>query len=148
MRFQLFDMRRKRHNRLRTYVKAWRESRQYSKFILAANMTVLGFKKDCNKSLMKMCFDALRISKEEEKFVLMSEALEGDCQPAIEAVSKSIELKTQQAVRSGRNRGLDAIKAMIYRQIGEYFFKWKNVEQRTKVLMNDNLKGMIIRRWN
>ena len=78
-------------------------------------MTVLGFKKDCNKSLMKMCFDALRISKEEEKFVLMSEALEGDCQPAIEAVSKSIELKTQQAVRSGRNRGLDAIKAMIYR---------------------------------
>ena len=115
MRFQLFDMRRKRHNRLRTYVKAWRESRQYSKFILAANMTVLGFKKDCNKSLMKMCFDALRISKEEEKFVLMSEALEGDCLPAMESVSKSIEQKTQQAVRSGRNRGLDAIKAMIYR---------------------------------
>lgn len=78
-------------------------------------MTVLGFKKDCNKSLMKMCFDALRISKEEEKFVLMSEALEGDCLPAMESVSKSIEQKTQQAVRSGRNRGLDAIKGMIYR---------------------------------
>ena len=95
MRFQLFDMRRKRLNRLRTYLKAWKESRQYQKFILAANMTVLGFKKDCNKSLMKMCFDALRISKEEEKFVLMSEALEGDCQPAIESISKSIEQKTQ-----------------------------------------------------
>ena len=45
----------------------------------------------------------------------MSEALEGDCLPAMESVSKSIEQKTQQAVRSGRNRGLDAIKAMIYR---------------------------------
>ena len=37
---------------------------------------------------------------------------------------------------------------MIYRQVGEYFTKCKNVEQRAKVKMNDNLKGMIIRRWN
>lgn len=47
--------------------------------MLAANMTVLGFKKDCNRSLLKTCFDALRQSKEEEKFILMEEALEGDC---------------------------------------------------------------------
>ena len=83
MRFVLFDMRRKRLNRLRTYVKAWKESNQYRKFILAANMTVLGFKKECNQSMLKMCFDALRVSKEEEKLMLMSEALEGDCMPAI-----------------------------------------------------------------
>lgn len=60
MRFTLFEMRRKRLNKLRTYVKAWKEANQYKKFILAANMTVLGFKKDCNRSLLKMCFDALR----------------------------------------------------------------------------------------
>lgn len=48
MRFVLFDMRRKRLNRLRTYVKAWKESNQYRKFMLAANMSVLGFKKECN----------------------------------------------------------------------------------------------------
>ena len=51
-------------------------------------MTVLGFKKDCNRTLLKQCFDALRISKEEEKFILMTEALEGDCQPAIESLNK------------------------------------------------------------
>ena len=60
MKFVLFDMRRKRLNRLRTYLKAWKESNQYRKFMLAANMTVLGFKKECNSSLLKMCFDALR----------------------------------------------------------------------------------------
>ena len=64
-----------------------------------------------------MCFDAMRISKEEEKFVMMTEALENDCLPAIETASKSIEKKTQQAVRSGRNRGLESIKAMIYRNV-------------------------------
>ena len=92
MRFVLFDMRRKRLNRLRMYVKAWKESNQYKKFILAANMSVLGFKKDCNKSMLKTCFDALKHNKEEEKFMLMSEALEGDCLPAIESVSKDIQV--------------------------------------------------------
>ena len=93
-------------------------------------MTVLGFKKDCNKSMLKMCFDAMRISKEEEKFVMMTEALEQDCDPAIESLNKSIEQKTQVAVRSGRKKGLDAIKGMIYRQVAEYFHKWKNVQSR------------------
>ena len=77
----------------------------------------------------------------------MTEALEGDCMPAIESVSKSIEKKTQQAVRSGRNRGLDAIKGMIYRQVAEYFNKWKGVQQRQSVMIDQNLKAMIIRTW-
>jgi len=46
------------------YVKAWKESNQYNKFIMQANMSVLGFKKEGNQSLLKMCFDAMRISKE------------------------------------------------------------------------------------
>ena len=71
MKFVLFDMRRKRLNKLRLYVKAWKESKQYNKFMLAANMTVLGFKKDCNRSMLKMCFDAMRNNKEEEKLCLM-----------------------------------------------------------------------------
>ena len=60
MRYVLFDMKRKRLNRLRTFFKAWRESNQYKKFMLGAQMTVLAFKKDCNRSLLKSCFDALR----------------------------------------------------------------------------------------
>ena len=45
--------------------------------------------------MLKACFDAMRISKEQEKFVMMTEALENDCLPAIETASKSIEKKTQ-----------------------------------------------------
>lgn len=88
-------MRRKRLNRMRTYLKAWKEGIGYKKYMNGATMAVLAFKKDCNKSLIKMCFDALRVSKEEEKFMLMQEALEGDCAPAIESLNKQIEAKTQ-----------------------------------------------------
>ena len=45
----------------------------------------------------------------------MQECLESDTMPAIESINKSIEKKTQQAVRSGRKKGLDSIKNMIYR---------------------------------
>lgn len=117
LRYNLKEMKRKRLNRLRMYYKAWRESNEYKRFMMQASIAALGFKKDCNKSMLKMCFDAMRISKEEEKFVMMTEALENDCLPAIETASKSIEKKTQQAVRSGRNRGLESIKAMIYRNV-------------------------------
>lgn len=48
MRYVLFDLKRKRLNRLRTFWKAWKESNQYKKFMLAANMAVLGFKKENN----------------------------------------------------------------------------------------------------
>jgi len=94
MRYVLFDMKRKRFNRLRTYLKAWKEANQYKKFMEKASLTVLRFKKDCNRTLIKTCFDALRQSKEEEKFLLMSEALEGDCMPGIEELNKDIEMKT------------------------------------------------------
>ena len=87
-------MKRKRHNMLRTYVKAWREHNTYRKYMMHQNMSVLNFKKDCNSWLLKRCFDALRQNKEEEKFILMEQALEGDCQPAIEELNKKIEKKT------------------------------------------------------
>jgi hypothetical protein len=50
-------------------------------------------------------------------------------------------------VRSGRKTGLDAIKNMIYRQVAEYFHKWKGVQTRQAVMINQNLKGMVVKRW-
>ena len=44
--------------------------------MLTANMQVLAFKKDCNRSLLKTCFDALRNGKEEFKLMMVTEALE------------------------------------------------------------------------
>ena len=38
------EAKRKRLNQLRKYMKAWRESRSYKKFIMASNLTALKFK--------------------------------------------------------------------------------------------------------
>ena len=50
-------------------------------------------------------------------------------------------------MRSGRKRGLDSIKNMVYRQVAEYFNKWKGVQQRGKTMIDGNLKAMIVKRW-
>lgn len=78
------DMRRKRHQRLKTYLKAWREQNEYRKYMMASNTVLQTYKRTCNEWLIKRCWDALRQNKEQEKHLLMKEALENDCQPAIE----------------------------------------------------------------
>lgn len=120
-------MKRKRHQRLRSYVKAWREQNVYSKYMKKQNSAVLTFKKDCNSWLLKRCFDALRQHKEEEKFILMEQALEGDCQPAIDEMNRQIEQKTNTAVRSGKSRGLTCATNNINAYMASYFFHWKKL---------------------
>lgn len=36
---------------------------------------------------------------------------------------------------------------MIYRRVAEYFNKWKGVQKRTGVKINETLKGTIIKRF-
>lgn len=36
---------------------------------------------------------------------------------------------------------------MVYRQVAEYFNKWKGVQQRGKTMIDGNLKAMIVKRW-
>ena len=110
---------------LRSYVKAWREQNVYSKYMKKQNSAVLTFKKENNSWLSKKCFDALRQHKEEEKFILMEQALEGDCQPAIDEMNKQIEQKTNTAVRSGKSRGLACAKNNINAYMASYFFHWQ-----------------------
>lgn len=43
--------------------------------------------------MVKMCFDALRVSKEQDKLMMMTEAVEGEYQPAIDELNKDVEIK-------------------------------------------------------
>ena len=36
---------------------------------------------------------------------------------------------------------------MIYRQVAEYFNKWKGAQKRHSVMLNQNLRGKLIKRW-
>jgi hypothetical protein len=57
------------------------------------NVSVLMFRHQCNTSLLKLCFDALRHDKESEKHMLMEQALDSETLPVIESLNKEIAEK-------------------------------------------------------
>lgn len=85
---------------MKTYLKAWREHNEYKKFMVHSNGVLQTYRHSCNEWLLKRCWDALRQNKETEKHLLMREALENDCQPAIDNLNKNIGEKSDQADRS------------------------------------------------
>lgn len=76
----------------------------------------------------------------------MEQALEGDCNPAMEELNKQIEKKTNVAVRSGKNRGLNCFRNNFNAYMASYFFHWKKVLANQDIGINKNLKDMVIRR--
>jgi hypothetical protein len=94
---------------------------------------------------MKQCFDALRKNKEEEKVMIMEEALNGDCMPAIEMVSKDIKKKEKQAVQSGRSRACKNIEKTLSLWVRSYFKKWKEVTQYKEIGMKKEMKDRLLR---
>ena len=88
LKIQTAELRRKRLNKLRTYMKAWRESKQYKKFMMASNLTALKYKMTTNNNLLKQCFHALRQHKEDTKLSVMTEAFECNLTPENEELSK------------------------------------------------------------
>lgn len=84
------------------------------------------FRKQCNTGLLKMVFDALRHNKEEEKFTLMTTALEDETNPVIESLNKEIEVKETVEMRTGQTRAINAMQKQLRARIGSYFLKWRD----------------------
>jgi len=93
LKVQLHESKRKRLNILRSYYKAWQESNTYRRYMIDQNVSVLMFRRQCNTSLLKLCFDALRHDKESEKHMLMEQALDSETLPVIESLNKDIAEK-------------------------------------------------------
>lgn len=94
------EARRARLNKLRHLFKAWKDSNAYRKYMMGQHVAAMQMKRTCNENIVKSCFDALRQHKEIEKHILMKEALEGDCLPAIVKVSADIKQVGNSALRA------------------------------------------------
>ena len=64
----------------------------------------------------------------------------------MESLSKNIEKKTKQAVKSGKSRGLNCAKNNINAYMASYFFHWKNVIRNKDIGISKNMKDLLIRR--
>jgi len=45
-------------------MKSWKDYLAYQKFLMGSNVAALTFKKTCDSTILKQCFDALREHKE------------------------------------------------------------------------------------
>ena len=65
---QVMEVKRKRFNILFHSLKAWKDHLSQQKFMMGANVVALQFRRNCDYSLKKHCFDAFRKHKELERF--------------------------------------------------------------------------------
>ena len=77
----------------------------------------------------------------------MTEALEGDCIPAMESLSKDVSRIQNVAVRSELKRRSNTVARLLYTRIGEYFQLWKSHTHGFKSAMNSRIKDQILRQY-
>lgn len=103
------------------------------------------FKRVANTNLLKACFDGLRHYKEEEKHYLMTQALSGDCQPAIDNLNANIQSIETATDKTDKTRGLNCFKRMILASVSSYFVHWKSRTVKVKIGTKYNLHDAILR---
>ena len=87
------------------------------------------FRRQCNISLLKSCFDALRNEKETEKHMLMMQALDSETLPVIENLNQQITDKLNAEDRTMKTRALTVMQKMLRVYIGSYFYKWQKSKE-------------------
>jgi hypothetical protein len=147
LKIQAHERKRKRINILRSYYKAWQESNRYRQYMIDQNLGVLMFRRQCNISLLKLCFDALRHEKETEKHMLMTQALESETVPAIDVLNAQIAKKEAAETRSMQKRGLTVMQKMLRVYLGTYFYRWHDHKETAKFGVNVHLKQIILRAY-
>jgi hypothetical protein len=58
---------------------------------MGTNVAALHFKRSCDSTIMKQCFDAMRVHKEQEKLNKVNSMLNSDELPLIEALQNETD---------------------------------------------------------
>lgn len=61
---------------------------------MGQNVSLAHLGKSCNQRLVAACFQALRQNKENEKYNLMLESLNGNYEPAMRSLEESIRMRS------------------------------------------------------
>lgn len=89
---------------------------------------------------MVSCFQALRLNKEDEKFELMKQSLNGNYEPALHQLEESIRIRSEQALKKRKLRSLQTLDKQSRSKIQSYFNHWKLVEIGAQSKIRINLK--------
>lgn len=80
---------------------------------MSSNLVALHFKRNCDTSIIKQCFDALREHKEQEKFQKVSDILNDEELPMIEQLQNQNEDFEVQRKFKEKTKACEAVKKMM-----------------------------------
>lgn len=103
--------------------------------------------KEYHKFLLASAFGALKVQKEESKFMIMNEELEMNEGPAIIEADQHIkDLQKKGADRSCK-KAVQAISNPFGKLLAQYFDHWKNLAHCSNKNLNTKIKDQIIRTY-
>jgi hypothetical protein len=137
----------KRQNTLFHSVKYWKDYLRYQKFLMGGNVLALRFRKNCDTSLLKSCFDAFRQHKEEEKFLRVHHLLHEVELPLIQELSSITEDAIVNNKFKAKQRACEAVKMCMAKTLSGYFLHWKAINENYKEKLRTSLKDRIIRTY-
>lgn len=112
---------------------------------MSSNLVALHFKRNCDTSIIKQCFDALREHKEQEKFQKVSDILNDEELPMIEQLQNQNEDFEVQRKFKEKTKACEAVKKMMSKQLFGYFLHWKEITEDYKEKLRTTIKDKIIK---
>ena len=131
--------------RLAHLLKAWKDSRAYSKFVMAANVTASHMRRNLDKRLMHACWQQLRLNKATEKFTFMQDHLNKKTLPEMERLDREIRQSANDAFSSKKLRCLLALSKLANCKLASYFNHWSDVRAGTNEKIRKNLRQILLR---
>ena len=127
-------------------LKAWRDSRAYSKFVMGADVAASHMRRNLDKRLMQACWQQLRLHKASEKFAYMQDHLTQKTVPEMERLDEEIRQQANDAYTSKKLRCLLTLSKHGNCKLASYFNHWSDVRAGTNEKIQKNLR-QILRRW-
>eukprot|EP00347_Sterkiella_histriomuscorum_P005910 403354803 len=143
--YQVTENKRKRINILFHCLKAWKDHLTYQKFLMATSVQAMHFRRNCDSTILKQCFDAFRIHKETEKFLKINHILQEEELPMIESITAQNEDIEVQNKFKAKQRACQSVKKMMSKQLYEYFELWKQHSEEYKETLRTTIKDKIIK---
>lgn len=126
-------------------LKAWKDHLTHQKFLMASGLLALQFKSQIDTSLVKVCFDAMRQHKEQEKFLRTHQILTEQELPAIQSLSNETEDITAQSKFKAKKHVCEQVKSMLSKSLFMYFNRWKQETDDYKEKLRTTIKDRIIK---
>jgi hypothetical protein len=111
-------------------------------------MAAIQFGNHNRKYLLSNIFNALRQHREQSKYALIHDAVQGDMNVAIADHKAFVEEKQAHLTARNNKKFGNMIKSALGSKLYSYFQRWSDVNEYQKNTMNKRVKSRIIHMYN